>query len=262
MGVSVEAGRIIVILTNTLTTIVGLILIVLGLYELASPEVSLYSNAIPLATIIFGIAILLISITGCCGGLAENKPILWAYFIVLLLLIVLQIIAAIITLADTQNVEKVLDTWWQVAYNDNPRIIRDIEDKYSCCGFSNVTDRAVPKKSPDACTKSSWFGYDKPCLQVLTSAYKHHQIAIGAWGIILAFIQILALIAAYVLLVNLPTPEQRDRDYRTEHERLIKMGRNVDPDQQQSKPYYTDRGTGVSGGSSGAARDQYGSINP
>ncbi|CAG8559691.1 34097_t:CDS:2 [Gigaspora margarita] len=219
MGVSVEAGRIIVILTNTLTTIVGLILIVLGLYELASPEVSLYSNAIPLATIIFGIAILLISIT-------------------------------------------VLDTWWQVAYNDNPRIIRDIEDKYSCCGFSNVTDRAVPKKSPDACTKSSWFGYDKPCLQVLTSAYKHHQIAIGVWVIILAFIQILALIAAYVLLVNLPTPEQRDRDYRTEHERLIKMGRNVDPDQQQSKPYYTDRGTGVSGGSSGAARDQYGSINP
>ncbi|CAG8485325.1 1390_t:CDS:2 [Dentiscutata heterogama] len=236
MGVSVEAGRLIVILTNTLTTIVGFILIVLGLYELASPDVSLYSNAIPLDTIIFGIIILLISITGCCGGVAESKPVLWA-------------------------VENVLDTWWQFAYTDNPRIIRDIEDKYSCCGFRNVTDRAIPKKSPDACTKSSWFGYDKPCLAVLTQAYRHHQTALGVWGIILALIQILALISAYVLIANLPTPEQRDRDYRAEHERLIKVGR-ADPEQQQSKPYYTDRGTGVSSGSSGAARDQYGAINP
>ncbi|CAG8625402.1 18852_t:CDS:2 [Dentiscutata erythropus] len=261
MGVSVEAGRLIVILTNTLTTIVGFILIVLGLYELASPDVSLYSNAIPLATIIFGIVILLISITGCCGGVAESKPVLWAYFIVLLILIVLQVIVAIVTLIDTQNVERVLDTWWQAAYTDNPRIIRDIEDKYSCCGFRNVTDRAIPKKSPDACTKSTWFGYDKPCLTVLTQAYRHHQTALGVWGIILALIQILALISAYVLIANLPTPEQRDRDYRAEHERLIKIGR-ADPDQQQSKPYYTDRGTGVSSGSSGAAHDQYGAINP
>ncbi|CAG8741051.1 5305_t:CDS:2, partial [Racocetra persica] len=231
MGVSVEAGRLIVILTNTLTTIVGMILIVAGLYELASPDVSLYSTAIPLATIIFGIFILLISITGCCGGIAESRPILWV-------------------------VERFLDTWWQTAYDDNPRVLRDIEDKYSCCGFRNVTDRAVPKRRPDACVKSSWFGYDKPCLDVLTLSYQNHQTALGVWGIILAIIQILALISAYILIVNLPTPEQRDREYRAEHERLIKVGRGGDPE-QSSKPYYADRGSGVSSGPSSATHGQY-----
>ncbi|CAG8566456.1 20265_t:CDS:2 [Cetraspora pellucida] len=218
MGISLEAGRLVVILTNTLTTIVGLILIVLGLYELASPDVSLYSTAIPLATIIFGIFILLISIIGCCGGIAESKPVLWV-------------------------VERILDTWWQAAYDDNPRIIRDIEDK----------------KRPDACVNSSWFGYDRPCLDVLTLSYKHHQVAFGVWGIILAIIQVIALISAYILIVNLPTSEQRDREYRAEHERLIKIGRGGDPE-QPSKPYYTDRGAGVSSGSSGATHGQYGTV--
>ncbi|CAG8706964.1 7910_t:CDS:2, partial [Cetraspora pellucida] len=142
-------------------------------------------------------------------------------------------------------VERILDTWWQAAYDDNPRIIRDIEDKYSCCGFRNVTDRAVPKKRPDACVKSSWFGYDRPCLDVLTQSYKHHQV--------------IALISAYILIMNLPTSEQRDREYRAEHERLIKIGRGGDPE-QPSKPYYTDRGAGVSSGSSGATHGQYGTV--
>jgi len=87
-------------------------------------------------------------------------------------------------------VEDILNKAWQKAYDDRPSIIRDIEDEYSCCGFRKVTDRAVPKRSPDACVKSPWFGYDRPCLDNLSHAYRSHQTMLGVWGIVLAIIQV------------------------------------------------------------------------
>ncbi|CAG8485830.1 4858_t:CDS:2 [Racocetra fulgida] len=49
------------------------------------------------------------------------------------------------------------------------------------------------------------------------------------------------------------------REYRAEHERLIKIGRGGDPE-QSSKPYYADRGSGVSSGPSSATHGQYGTV--
>jgi hypothetical protein len=236
MGMTVAAGRLFVILTNTLTTLASLILIGLGLYEFASPEVRFYSNVIPLATVSLGVLVFLISVTGCFGAIAESRPILVTYFVVLLILVIAQVIAAIVTLVDSQNVERILDTAWEKAYQQHPAIIRDIEDEYACCGFKNTTDRAVPKRTPDSCIKSPWFGYDKPCLASLENSYMRHQTMLAVWGIILAIIQILALISAYLLITFLPTPEERERIYRAEHERLVRIGRGEDPE-QPTKPY-------------------------
>ncbi|CAG8580089.1 3390_t:CDS:2 [Acaulospora morrowiae] len=223
-------------LKGTGKELAGIILIGLGLYELASPEVRFYSNVIPLATILLGVLIFLISVTGCFGAVAESKPILVTYFIVLLILVIIQVIAAIITLVDSQNVERILDTAWEKAYQEHPAIIRDIEDEYACCGFRNTTDRAIPKRTPDACVESPWFGYNKPCLASLETAYRRHHTMLAVWGIVLAVIQILALISVYILIVFLPTPEERERIYRAEHERLVRIGRGEDPE-QPTKPY-------------------------
>jgi len=47
-----------------------------GLYELLTPDARLYSNALPLAIIIIGGLVVLVSIAGCCGALVESKPVL------------------------------------------------------------------------------------------------------------------------------------------------------------------------------------------
>ncbi|CAG8650962.1 11135_t:CDS:2 [Funneliformis caledonium] len=217
---TLSSGRGFMIFANTLTTIAGLILIGLGLYGVFSSEVRLYSSEIPIATIVLGFLVLLISITGCCGAFVENRPIL--YFIMLLILIIAQIIIAIVVLADRANVEDILNNAWQKAYDDHPSIIRDIEDEYSCCGFKNITDRAVPKSSPDACVNSPWFGYDRPCLENLSRAYRSHNTMLGVLGIILAIIQILALISAYILIAFLPNAREREYQYLSEHDRIVR----------------------------------------
>jgi hypothetical protein len=73
---TLSSGRGFMIFANTLTMIAGLILIGLGLYGVFSSEVRLYSSEIPIATIVLGFLVLLISITGCCGAFVENRPIL------------------------------------------------------------------------------------------------------------------------------------------------------------------------------------------
>ncbi|CAG8517492.1 2600_t:CDS:2 [Diversispora eburnea] len=154
MSLTVAMCRLFVIIANILTTISGLILIGLGLYGLFSPEMRFYSNAFPLATIILGILVFVISITGCLGAIAENRPTLI-------------------------TIEIILDKSWDKAYKEHPSIIRDIEDEYSCCGFRNTTDRAI-----------------------------------------------LTLIFSYILITYLPTPEEREREYRAEHERLVRSYRD------------------------------------
>ncbi|RHZ88587.1 hypothetical protein Glove_22g107 [Diversispora epigaea] len=245
MSLTVSMCRLFVIIANILTTISGLILIGLGLYGLFSPEMRFYSNAIPLATIILGILVFVISITGCLGAIAENRPTLITFFIILLILVIIQIIFIIITVIDAQNIEMILDKSWDKAYNEHPSIIRDIEDEYSCCGFRNTTDRAVPKRSPEACIKSPWYGYDQSCLSNLEVSYKKHQNTISFWFITLAVIQILSLIFSYILIMYLPTPEEREREYRAEHERLVRSYREDSSGKTQDSHKYGSTSSGA-----------------
>jgi hypothetical protein len=214
-----------VVATNSLTVLAGIVLMFMGLYAMLAPSVRLYSDGVPMATILVGVFVVFVSIIGCCGAVWEHKPTLLVYFTILLVLIVFQFIAAAVTLADTKNIDYILDSAWQNAYDHHPKVIREIEDEYACCGFRNITDRAVPKYPADACTKSDWFGYKTPCFDNLYDAYRRHQQTFGIWGIVLALIQIFALLFAYVLIKFLPSPDQRERQYLSEHERLVQQGR-------------------------------------
>jgi len=213
-----------------------------------SPDVRLYSDEIPVAIIILGIFVFLVSITGCCGAFAENKPILIVYFVILSILVIGQVTIMIVILVDRANTEITLDQAWQKAYDSRPSIIRDIEDEYSCCGLKNITDRAIPKGSPEAC--HNIFGYNRPCLDSLSHSYKKHRMTLGIWSFILAIIQILALISAYILIVFLPNTREREYQYLSEHDRLVRghggIGRRTEfgqppksynVDQQSSSAY-------------------------
>jgi hypothetical protein len=218
MGV---AGRTFVVATNVLTLLAGFFLVTFGLYELLSPDARLYSNALPLGITIIGALVILVSIAGCCGALVESKPVLITYFGVLLILVIIQTIAILLALANTKHVENAVDTAWDKAYRTRPRIIRDIENEYSCCGFRSTTDRAVPSN----CANNTYYGWDRPCYDSLRDSYKHHQYMWGILGIFLVAIQIMALICAYLLIRRIPNAWMRESDYRREHERLVNQGR-------------------------------------
>jgi len=222
---TLQSMRIFVIFVNVVTAIAGLCLLALGIYTFTQSDLVLNSKAIPVTQIVAGMFMFAVSLLGCFGASSESRNMLIVYFVVLVLLILTQIVVVILTFTNTDKIDAALDNAWQNAYDHHPRVIRDIENEYFCCGFRNVTDRAIPKKHPDSCVNSPNFGYEDACYDQLVSGYKANRawIVVVASGIIL--VQMLALVFTYNLLRRIPSEREREALYREEHERLVSAGR-------------------------------------
>lgn len=230
--------RIYVLVLNALTAVAGLVLLGLGVYTLIKADVLLYSKAIPITLIVAGGLTFLVSFVGCFGAASESRPILYSYFAVLLLLVITQAILGIVTIVNQDKIDNFLDSAWQDAYDRHPRVIRDIQNEFSCCGFRKPTDRSVPKTKPDSCQNSPYFGYDTPCFESLKEAYSSYQTALWIVGIFALLVQIGALVATWLLIDRIPTEEELERGYRSEHARLVGGTRRRDQEQGTSTGLY------------------------
>jgi len=221
---TIYALRVFVILLNVFTSLAGLTLVGLGIYAYFRSDLLLSTRTAPIAMIVAGALVFAVSFLGCFGAAIEHKNVLFVYFVVLMVLVLTQILV-IGYGASNDKLEDTLDRTWQRAYEQAPRIIRNIENEYACCGFRNVTDRAIPRTHPESCVESPYFGYDQPCFTQLVRAYQEHQTGLVITVAVLGVVQGLAIIAAWILLMRLPSEHQRELLYREEHRRLVEQGK-------------------------------------
>ncbi|ORY00118.1 Tetraspannin-domain-containing protein [Basidiobolus meristosporus CBS 931.73] len=222
--VNTNALRFILMGLNVLGAISGIIFIGMGLYTWT--ETAFASKAIVITMIATGAFVFVLSFVGGSGAFFESRKTLLLYFVPLAALVTTQIVLAIIAYSNRHNVDNYLDKAWQKAYDSHPRAIRDIEEEYSCCGFRDVMDRAYPKSKKDSCVTSPFYGYHQACYDALSAAVVDNQGSLASTGIILAVIQLLGLITAFLLITYLPNEEERDEELLAEHRRLVNNGRN------------------------------------
>jgi len=197
--VTAEALRWLLFLINILTALAGLGLVILGFYGLGSRNTVMTSPTAPVMMIILGCLVFVISFVGCYGAFTANKRAVAVFAWVLLILVGIQLLMVIMTSAMQSKADSYLDTMWQSAYDEHPRIIRDIQDEFACCGFKHTEDRAIPKSSADACVRSPYFGYTTSCYRSLKRAYKSQEHVILGVGLALMGVQILSLLCAFAL---------------------------------------------------------------
>jgi len=227
---AIRSMKLFVIVLNILTALAGLALVVFGIYALYRSELVLYSKSVPVTLIVSGSIVFLISFVGCFGAEMENRTTLMAYFGAFLLVVLAQVIVTIYAFSNTDKIDDTIDKAWQRAYDHRPKLIRTIEDEFSCCGYRNIYDRAVPNN----CTSSPSYGYDVSCYTQLMDAYRNNQTNIGVVGGLLGFLQIVALLSTLALIHHLPTDNQRDRLERGEFERLVAKSRRGGADEYGS----------------------------
>jgi len=223
---SFEAMRWSVFLISMLTSLTGIALVILGITTLTDTTTILVSRTIPIILIIFGTLVFLSSFLGCFGTFSSSKGILTSFFICLTILIIGQIIVSTISLANKGSADSILDDQWQKAYDSRPRIIRNIQEEYSCCGLRFPTDRAIPKTSPDACLKSVEFGYRVSCYRPLARGFRQAANTVGIGGIVVSAIQLLGLLLTYILIHNLPNTNDTEAMLIDEHRRLMHSQQN------------------------------------
>ncbi|XP_043403870.1 CD151 antigen isoform X3 [Chelonia mydas] len=175
-----------------------------GIWTLAekSDYISLLSSNTYMATayilVVAGIVVMITGILGCCATFKERRNLLRVYFILLLCIFLLEIIAGILAYIYYQQ--------------------------FKCCGSNNATDwsesiwikspEAGGRKFPDSCCKTITEGCgrrDHPsniykeggCITKLENFIQEHLKIIGAVGIGIACVQIFGMIFTCCLYKSL-----------------------------------------------------------
>ncbi|KAF9423336.1 hypothetical protein BGZ94_008325 [Podila epigama] len=205
-----QPSRLYILLLNIATMLASISLFGLGIHGLASESsVLLASNMLSWTLIVLSLVTFLVSLLGCAGALGCYKNVL-------------------------ATVEGALDQAWQNAFDNHPKTLQDLEIRLHCCGFEDVTDRAVPKN----CRYSPAFGYETSCKAQLRESYMHHENMVITAITIVEALQILALVATMVLWSKLPRGDELDEQYRTEHSRSLLRGLQEDDRRQAATQGY------------------------
>ncbi|KXS17170.1 hypothetical protein M427DRAFT_153986 [Gonapodya prolifera JEL478] len=210
------------ILSTGLIVLSGLALSILGTYlAFWSGGGPFVTKEGPITLMIMGGVLALVGLMGVFATGGESRKGLAIVAQILLLFFAIQIVTGSLTLSSKSAVESTLEASWDFAYKHSPRVIRDVQDEYLCCGFKNVTDRSYPKTSPDACALDPTNGYTQSCYAFIRKDVMASRGIVG-WTV-LGFAGLEALTVGFLvsLAFRIPTDEERKSDLLEEHRRLL-----------------------------------------
>jgi len=208
---------------NFLFWLSGLILIIIGAivrdkYGDKFAELSdQFANA-PVLIIVVGVIVFVIGFLGCCGAVKENYCMVTTFAVLLALIFILEIVAGALgfayrgkvqTIAEEQTTKEVQN------YNKNGEsiLLQWAQQKLECCGrvgptdydghTSNSTDFCGAGKGVKSCHKEKDCSkklYGDGCQDKLVEFVKENMILIGGVALGIAFIQLLGIVFACLLM--------------------------------------------------------------
>lgn len=174
-----------------------------------------------------GAIVLVVGFFGCCGAIMENQCMLLTYFLLVVVIFILEVVAGILAFVFAEEVERVIQEELLTGIKDKYRQegrdeqgLRDgwdqVQTNLKCCGVTNYTDwyniQAWPGKNyvPDSCCKDPQgvtcgtkenpsFWYTRGCLGELKYWLKSHLYIVGVVGITVGVLQVLGMVAAMAL---------------------------------------------------------------
>jgi len=183
--------------------------------------------------IIVGIIIVLVAFLGCCGAINEVAPMLLAFFILMLVIFILEVAAGALAYSKRNEINGKLSDEFKDAITykyskknaDNVGLVEAIDkfqEHFECCGFNHAEDwrssnfyNETHGSIPESCCKDkktcggektpSSFGkyWKKGCFNEVLAFLKDHLLYVGALGVALALIQILGLVFSMTLYCSI-----------------------------------------------------------
>ena len=88
--------------------------------------------------------VLLLSFLGCFAAMRDNRRMLIAYTVVVLLFVIIELAVGIAAYVRRDELTRALDPLWTRIRQADDKAIEDIERQFQCCGYNSLFDRAVP----------------------------------------------------------------------------------------------------------------------
>ncbi|XP_032975221.1 CD151 antigen isoform X4 [Rhinolophus ferrumequinum] len=218
----------------------GLAVMAVGIWTLAlkSDYISLLASGTYLATayilVVAGVVVMVTGVLGCCATFKERRNLLRLYFILLLIIFLLEIIAGILAYVYYQQLnaelkENLKDTmtkrYHQPGHEGVTSAVDKLQQEFHCCGSNNSQDwrdsewirsgEAGGRVVPDSCCKtvvahcgqrdhaSNIYKVEGGCITKLETFIQEHLRVIGAVGIGIACVQVFGMIFTCCLYKSL-----------------------------------------------------------
>jgi len=175
-----------------------------------------------------GAIVLVVGFFGCCGAIMENPCMLLTYFLLVVIIFVMEIVAGILAFVYRDEVETVLKRELMTGIKEKhildsgegmQHAWNRVQRELHCCGVNNYTDWYKSADWPDdnyvpdsCCLRETTkcgtqkptrpgeqLFYSKGCFTELKVWLKSHLYIVGVAGITLGVIQVLGLVAAMAL---------------------------------------------------------------
>ncbi|XP_070563789.1 tetraspanin-4-like [Ptychodera flava] len=225
--------KFIVFFFNLLFWLVGLAVMSVGIWlRVSKGDYGTLVTSVPYASaanliIAVGLIVMIIGFVGCLGAWKENKCLLMTFFILLLIIFIIEIAAGILGYVYRGKVEKYVKEDMMAGMANYDQAGQEgltgtwdrLQTQEECCGVTDYRDwfTAFPNKNgtwlPDSCCKTVTdgcgmtysnttrgdFNLDKGCAEPLEKFLADNLYVIGGIGIAIAVIQLLGMIFALFL---------------------------------------------------------------
>lgn len=185
-----------------------------GIYLLVEAKEASGTVSIVLPAFIttFGLLVFFIAFLGCCGAWKNNSCMLKTFGVIVIILLICEAVCAILLLVYRHQFVGIVEENFQSLIKeledkkiteDDPSIktIYKLQKSLECCGGSGPGDWKNP---PDSCCEGSGSGgscttYKTGCAKAMYQKVKDSALTFGIIILILALIQIGAIICAFCL---------------------------------------------------------------
>lgn len=180
-----------------------------------------------------GVIVMITGVLGCCATFKEQRRLLRVYFVLLLCIFLLEILAGVLAyiyyqqLSDELKVnlkETMVQKYKQPQQQSITQAVDKLQQEFKCCGSHNSSDwmesawihnDSSNRKVPDSCCKtpsefcgrrdhpSNIYKVEGGCITKLENFIMEHLKLIGAVGVGIAGVQIVGMILTCCLYTNL-----------------------------------------------------------
>ncbi|KAK4472268.1 hypothetical protein MN116_002661 [Schistosoma mekongi] len=205
LGTGMRCLKSCVFVLNIICLLCSLVLIGAGAYvevKFSQYGANLHKvwQAAPIAIIVVGVIILIVSFLGCCGAIKENVCMLYMYAFFLIVLLIAELVAAIVAVVYKDKIDAEVDTLMTGALdhpNEEITAFMDlIQSSFHCCGAKGPND--YKGSVPDSC-KEGQVPYTQGCVYVFGAFLKRNLIIVACVAFGVCFFQLLSIVIACCL---------------------------------------------------------------
>uniref|UniRef100_A0A1I7TCU7 Tetraspanin n=1 Tax=Caenorhabditis tropicalis TaxID=1561998 RepID=A0A1I7TCU7_9PELO len=161
-------------------------------------------NLILYVALAIGGALLILGFFGCCGSCCESVCAIVIYFLLVLILFVIEVIAIVLYFVKKNDLLQGFVTVWREElvskYNTQQQVhqvLDQIQSSLQCCGAAGCSDYVQYGAFPTSCQCATV--QQQGCATLLWNAFQNNLIYVAFVLIIVLFVEVLAMIFACII---------------------------------------------------------------